>query len=89
MRAVLRFFFSPSRAKHAGDGLRQRQQFFFGQEFFEELGLMRHRAEPAADVDLEAAPQLAVYLARDGDAAEVVHAAPARRLRRGSRRRRS
>ena len=49
---------SPSRrgARTRGTiGLRQRQQLLLGQELVEQLRGVRHRAEPAADVELEAA----------------------------------
>ena len=42
----------------AADGLGERQQFFFGHELVEQLGLVRHGAEAAADVELEAALDL-------------------------------
>ena len=58
--------------EHAADGLRQRQQLLLGHELVEQLRLMRHRAEPAADVELEAALRLAVLIAGDRDAADVV-----------------
>ena len=59
-RALLRFFFSPSRAKTRPIARAQRQQFFFGTELRQQLRLVRHRAEAAADVELEAADFLAV-----------------------------
>ena len=55
------------------DRLRDRQQLVRCQEVGEQLGLMRHRAEPAADVQLEAAPGLAVHLAGHRHGAQVVH----------------
>src|SRR5207249_1834015 len=55
----------------AADRPRHRQQFFLGQELVEQLGLVRHGAEAAADVQLEPALLLAVDDALDGDPAEV------------------
>ena len=52
-----------------GDG----QQFLGGYELVEELGLVWHRAQAAADVELKAALFLAVDGLDHGDAAEVVH----------------
>ena len=59
--------------KDAGNGLSDRQQFFFRKKRIEELRIVRHRAEPAADIEFEAAFLLAVFDARDGDGAHVVH----------------
>ena len=59
--------------KHAGDGLRQGQDLVFSDEGVEQLGVVGHGAQPAADVELEAALFLAVHPAGGGDVAQVVH----------------
>ena len=46
--------------EHARDRLRCRQKLFFRQKFIEQLRLVRHRAETAADVKREAALYFAV-----------------------------
>ena len=65
---------------HPRDRLRDRQQLLGGQEVGEQLGLVRHRAEPAAHVQLEAALRLAIHLARHRHGAQVVHPHQAARL---------
>ena len=55
IRARARLRFSPRRANTRADRLRDRQQLFLRQELVEQLRLVRHRAEAAADVELEAA----------------------------------
>ena len=72
------------------DRLRDRQQFLGSQSakvaansraaFAVHLGLMRHRAEAAADVQLEAALRFAVHLAGHRHGAQVVHAHQSARL---------
>src|SRR5213075_1756374 len=52
---------------------RQWKQFFLGKELFEQLRLMWHRAEPTADVNLEAALDFPINRARGGDATQIVH----------------
>ena len=64
MRARLRFFFSPSLREDPRDGLRQRQNFFRRNKRVEQLGHVRHGAQAAADVHLEAAFLLAVFSSR-------------------------
>ena len=88
-RAVLRFFFSPSRAKTRRDRLRDRQDLFFGTEFVEQLGLMRDGAQAAADVEFEAALRLAVVSRVTAMAPRSCSRTSAAGIRRGSRRRRS
>src|SRR6185436_6348824 len=56
----------------ASDGSRERKNVFSGDEFFVQLRLMRHRTQPAADEDLEAADFLAVDHLRRSNAAKVV-----------------
>ena len=73
MRAVLRFFFSPRRAKTRAIACASGQQFLFGHEIGEQLGLLRHGAEAAADVDLEAALPLPVHLSQRRHRADIVH----------------
>src|SRR5690606_40249275 len=56
----------------AGHRLRQGKHLLLGHELVEELGLVRHGAEAAADVNLETAPPLPVDLAGLRDEAHVV-----------------
>ena len=58
--------------EHAAHRLRQRQELLFGHELVEQLRRVRHRAEPAADVELEAAFGLPSTCTRSRDRAEVV-----------------
>ena len=62
-------FLFPEAGKDAGDGLGDGQQFFGGHELVEKLGLVWHRAQAAADVELKAALFLAVDGLDCGDAA--------------------
>ncbi len=72
-------FFLAEAGEDAADGLRQRQEFFFGNKRLEELGLLRHGAEAAADVDFESAFLFPFSMRVDGDAAHVVHVGQGRR----------
>ena len=60
-------------AEHAADRLGERQHFLDRRKLRERARLARHRAEPAADDDLEAALELAVDFADRGDVTDVVH----------------
>ena len=71
-RALARLVALAEAREHAADRLRHRQQLAFGQEFVEQQRRLRHRAEAAAHVVLEAAHGLAVDGAGAGDAAHVV-----------------
>ena len=73
MRARSRCFFSPSRAKTREIACVSRQQFFLGKKLVEQLRVVRHGAQTAADIEFEAAPHFPVLDARDGDGAHVVH----------------
>ena len=73
MRARLRFFFSPSRAKHPGNGLRERAKLLHRQEGVKQLRLIRNRAESAAHVNGKAANFLPVFGAGNSHQAKVVH----------------
>ena len=53
--------------------LGQRQDFFLGNEFIQQLRLVRHGPQAAADVEREAALQLAVPCLCLGNEAHVVH----------------
>ena len=66
--------------EHAAHRLRDRQQLFLGQELVEQLRVLRHRAEPAADVPARSRARLAVDLARARDGAEVVEVRQAARV---------
>ena len=72
MRARLRFFFSPSRAKTRAMACASGSISSGGDERVEQLRLVGHGAQAAADVHLEAALLLAVFAALDGDQAQVV-----------------
>ena len=65
---MLRFFFSPYLAKTRPIARHKRQQFFLRHELREQLRLLRHGAEAAADVELEAA----FAVLNDADRADVV-----------------
>src|SRR5690606_30716565 len=56
----------------ACDGLRERKHLVDWHEVREELRLLRHRAEPASDEDLEAAFLSPIHVAHRGDRADVV-----------------
>ncbi len=79
-RARARFSLLAEAREHAAHRLRDRQELFLGQELVEELRVLRHRAEAAADVVLEAALRFAVDDARARDAADVVEVGQAARV---------
>src|SRR5215470_15842475 len=59
--------------KDARDGLRNRQQFFFGKKFFEQLRLIRDRAKAPTDVEFKTALLFPINNSGPGDGAHVVH----------------
>ena len=79
MRARLRFFFSPSRAKTRAMACESGSISSTGMNGVEQFGLIGNGAESAADVHVEAALFLAVFNARGGDDAEIVKIASGRR----------
>ncbi len=59
--------------KNAGNRLRQRQQFFFRHKIGQQFGLMRHRAQPAANNHFKAFSLHPVDDSGDGDQTQIVH----------------
>ncbi len=72
-RAAAIFLLAQTR-EHAGDRLRERQQFFRRNKCVEQLGLIRDGAKTTADGHFKAALFFSVLDARDGDHAHVMHA---------------
>ena len=66
--------------EYTRDRLHRRQQLFFRQKLIEELRLVRHRAQTAADVERKAALHFAVDDSCLSDGAHVVHGHQAARI---------
>ena len=72
MRARLRFFFSPSRAKTLDTAWAWGQNLVFRGKVAQNFGLVGHSAQPTAHIDPKAPLLLAVYCAHLGQEAHIV-----------------